>query len=171
MITLKSEGFGPGYYKIGADFTLGDQPTGDNYATCPLLEGDFVIDFNGHTVQSACETLHTFTVAGANVTFMDSGASSDKVSVNALGLGCIQVQEGSATIQSGNYLCSKFTDAGGVSVYTKNGTLTINGGAFRGSQMAIGTEGGTTTINGGTFYGGYPWALCYMGGNVKIVRG
>ena len=171
VLNLKSEGFGPGYYKIGADFTLGDQPTGDLMATCGLLSGTFVIDFNGHTVQSSCESLATFTVQGANVTFMDSKASDSKVSVNALGIGCIELREGSVTVVSGNYLCDKFTDAGGSALYNGNGTLNVNGGAFKGSQTAVATAGGTTVINGGTFYGGYPWALLYMAGDTKIVRG
>ncbi len=179
VLTLENEGFGPGYYKIGADFTLGDQNTGDEIGTCALLSGRFVIDFNGHTVQSSCENLATFTVQGANVTFMDSKASSDKVSVNSYGIGCIEVRDGtsvsgskgSATIVSGNYLCQKFTEAGGGAVFNCGGTLAVNGGAFRGSQAAISTNGGATTINGGTFYGGYPWALLHMGGDLKIVRG
>ena len=169
---FKSEGFGPGYYKIGANFTLGeDCDTEEKIATCALLKGSYVIDFNGHTVQSAGETLATFTIQGANVTFLDSKASSSKVSVNALGLGCIEVRSGSATILNGNYACKKFDDAGGSAAYVGGGTLTINGGAFSGTYCAAFNAGGKLAINGGKFYGGYPYALLHGAGTTKLKRG
>lgn len=179
LLYSTQDGFGPGYYRIDADFTLGADNTGDQIGTCALLKGNYVIDFNGHTVQSACENLSTFTVQGADVTFMDSKASAEKVSINAWGLGCIEVRDGtnvtgsqgSATIVSGNYLCQKYTDAGGPAISNSGGTLTVNGGAFQGSNSGLTTGAGTTIVNGGTFYGGYPWAFLHMGGNVKIIRG
>ena len=169
VLNLKSEGFGPGYYKIGNDFTLGGETSGDDVGYCALLKGNFVIDFNGHTVQSSCENISTFVVKGANVTFMDSGASSSKVSVNALGMGCIDVREGSATIQSGNYLCSNYFES--PAVCSSGGTITVNGGAFQGTYAGLMTGGGSTVINGGKFYGGYPWAFFHATGTSKIIRG
>ena len=170
---FKSEGLGPGYYKIGADFTLGDDCySEDRLATCALLSGSYVIDFNGHTVQSAGETLATFTVQGANVTFLDSKASSNKASISSYGVGCIEARTGSVTILNGNYACRKFTNAGGSAVYVGSGaTCTINGGMFSGTYCALANSGGALTVQGGSFYGGYPYAYLHMAGTTKLVRG
>ena len=171
-LTLKSEGFGPGYYRIANDFTLGDKNnTDDDVATCALLSVKFVIDFNGHTVQSACENLATFTVQGANVTFLDSKATSNKVSVNGLGAGCIELRKGSVAILNGNYACKKFSGAGGSAVHVGGGTCTIGGGAFSGTYCALYNAGGKLTVNGGKFYGGYPHALLVGGGTTKLAGG
>lgn len=170
VLNLKSEGFGPGYYKLGADFTLGEEVTGDRIATCALLSGNFVIDFNGHTVQSAGKTLATFTVQGANVTFFDSKATSSTIAIRSYGAYGIEVRSGSATVLNGNYTCQLF-DPGGSAVAVSGGSCTVNGGAFSGTVCAISNMGGQLTVNGGDFYGGYPYALLQMAGTTKIVKG
>ena len=171
VISLKSEGFGPGYYKIGNDFSLSTDTTDYTEMTCGLINGTYVIDFNGHTVQSQCDRFGTFRIANANVTFLDSKASSTKPSVNALGVGCIEVLDGgTATILNGNYTAAN-SYSGGSAVFVGNGKCTINGGTFSGSQNAICNNGGTLRINNGQFQGGYPYALLHLAGTTKIVRG
>jgi len=171
-LTLREKGFGPGNYRIDADFTLGDSNnTDEDVATCALLSGNFVIDFNGHTVQSACENLATFTVQGANVTFMDSKASTSKVSVNGLGIACIEVRSGSATVESGTYWGHMFSNAGSTALAVVGGTLSVRNCVAQGNQAALMNGGGTLNVYGGTFNGGYPYAYLHMGGTTKIVRG
>ena len=172
VLSLKSEGFGPGYYKIGADFSLSTDTTDPTEMACGLINGTYVIDFNGHTVQSNCSQFATFRVGNANVTFLDSKASASKPSVNALGVGCIEVLGGSCTILSGTYSATgTLSDSSALFVGGNGGKCTVNGGLFAGSYCAACNSNATLRINGGTFYGGYPYALLHMGGTTKIARG
>ena len=169
-INWKNKGFGPGNtYVIGGDMTLGD---GD-YATCRLTKGNFVIDFNGHTVQNSNNALTVFTVSGANVTFKDSKATKSKLSVRSYGAGCIDVTAGKAVIQNGNYygLSDGTNNPGSVGV--GGGTCVINGGRFYGEVIGINcAQGATLYINGGEFQGDFLFALCDMGGGkIKISKG
>ena len=171
VISLKSEGFGPGYYKLGADFSLSTDTSDPTEMTCGIINGTYVIDFNGHTVQSACDRFGVFRIANANVTFLDSKASVSKPSVNSLGIGCIEVlNKGSLTILNGTYDASKsYSDAS--ALFVGNGSCTVNGGTFAGSYVAASNSGGNLRINGGRFSGGYPYALLHMAGKTKVARG
>ena len=169
-INWKNKGYGPGNtYVIGNDMTLGD----GEYATCRLTKGNFVIDFNGHTVQNANHALTVFTVSGANVTFKDSKVKSDKLSVRSYGAGCIDVTAGKAVIQNGNYygLSDGTNNPGSIGV--GGGTCVINGGRFYGDVIGVNcSKGATLYINGGTFQGGFLFAVCdFGGGKIKISKG
>ena len=148
-INWKNAGYGPGHkYVIGADFTLGD----GEYATCALTSGNFVIDFNGHTVQNARQNLTVINVQGANVVLMDSKASDSKPSVRSYGAGAVQVTAGTLTIWSGNYF--------GLSDGTNNPVGVHCGGSAS-----------TCNIYGGNYYGDYVGGSCSNGGKLNIDGG
>ncbi|MBQ7741212.1 MAG: fibronectin type III domain-containing protein [Eubacterium sp.] len=167
-INWKNAGYGPGHtYKIGNDFTLGD----NDEATCRLTKGNFTIDFNGHTVQNANNALTVIHVSGANVVLKDSKASDSKFSVRSYGAGAVQITSGTLTILNGNY--------GGLSDGTNNpsalhvggGTCNVNGGFFYGETIGASCAGGTMRINNGaTFRTAYMFALENFGGNIRISR-
>ncbi len=167
-INWKNKGYGPGNtYKIGNDMTLGD---GDD-ATCRLTKGKFTIDFNGHTVQNANNSMTVFVVSGANVVMEDSKVKGDTPSVRSYGAGAVQITSGSLTIKNGNYFGLSNGANNPAGLHVGGGTCTVNGGKFYGDHVGASCSGGKLRINGGTFRTSYMFALLDFGGNIKITRG
>ena len=167
-INWVNKGFGPGNtYVIGNDMTLGEQDD----STCLLTKGKFVIDFNGHTVQNAAPSLTVFKVSGADVTMMDSKASSSKPSVRSYGQGAVQITAGKLTIKNGYYLGASNGQNNPVALHAGGGTCIVNGGTFQGDYAGASHANAALHINGGTFRGGFPFAFFSMGdGSIKIVK-
>ena len=166
-INWKNAGYGPGHtYIIGNDMTLTEKEN----KTCLLTKGNFVIDLNGHTVQTASPNLAAFHVAGANVVLKDSKAKRGVPSINSLGLGAVQITAGKLTIQSGNYLGNGYPITDSVALHVGGGTCIVNGGEFAGSTYGATVVGGTLYINNNAiFEGGTSHALLRMGGgNIRI---
>lgn len=167
-INWKNKGYGPGHtYKIGNDMTLGD---GDN-ATCRLTKGKFTIDFNGHTVQNANNSMTVFVVSGANVVMKDSKVKKDKPSVRSYGAGAVQITSGKLTIKNGNYSGQSNGTNNPAGLHVGGGTCTVNGGNFFGDHVGASCSGGKLRINGGSFRTSYMFALLDFGGNIKITKG
>lgn len=167
-INWKNKGYGPGHtYKIGNDMTLGD---GDD-ATCRLTKGKFTIDFNGHTVQNANNSMTVFVVSGANVVMKDSKAEKDKPSVRSYGAGAVQITSGKLKIKNGNYFGQSNGTNNPAGLHVGGGTCTVNGGNFFGDHIGASCAGGKLRINGGSFSTSYMFALLDFGGSIKITRG
>ncbi len=162
VINNNYEGYGPGTYIIDADFSLSDSGKDRD---CSLLSGNFVIDFNGHTVQSANPNKTVFTIAGANVILMDSKASSSKPSVRSYGLGCIQLLSGSLDIRSGNYVGISNGSTNPSALHVGGGSCTVYGGYFYGDYVGASCLSASLNIHGGTFQAGYAFALMDFSGN------
>ena len=167
-INWKNAGYGPGHtYKIMNDMTLGD---GDD-STCRLTKGNFVIDFNGHTVQNSHQSMTVFSVRGANVTFKDSKASKKHVSVRSYGVGAVEITAGKLTIRNGIYVGASNGQNNPCALHVGGGTCTVNGGVFAGDHIGADCMGGKLQINGGTFKTSYMFALMDFGGTIKITKG
>lgn len=167
-LNWKNKGFGPGTYKIGNDMTLGD----GEYATCRLTKGNFTIDFNGHTVQNANNSLTVFVVSGANVTLKDSKVKKNTPSVRSYGAGAVQITSGSLTINSGNYFGLSNGTNNPSGLHVGGGTCTVNGGGFYGDYTGASCAGGTLRINNNAaFQGGYTYGLMqFGGGKISITK-
>ena len=168
-INWKNEGYGPGHtYIIGNDMTLGDN---NEDAFCRLTKGDFVIDFNGHTVQNASPNNTVFKINGANVVLKDSKASNTKPSVRSYGLGAVEITSGKLEIRNGVYYGASNGSNNPVGLHVGGGTCVVNGGSILGDYAGATTGNGTLYVNGGVFQGGYTFALARLGGTVKISQG
>lgn len=169
-INWSNAGFGPGNtYKLGADMTLGE----NDDSTVVLTKGNFVIDFNGHTLQNATQNLTVIHVAGANVTLMDSKVSSDRASVRSYGAGAVQITSGSLKIINGNYLGASTGYNNPSALHVGGGTCVVDGGYFYGEHIGANCSyEGKLYINGGTFQTGYMFALgdATGGGTIKISK-
>ena len=167
-INWANKGFGPGNtYIIGNDMTLGES----DEATVLLTKGNFVIDFNGHTVQNANNALGVFSLRGATVTFKDSRVSNSKPSVRSFGAGAIDMTAGKLVIESGNYLGLSNGTNNPTGLHVGGGTCVVNNGFFYGETIGADCSGGNLYINGGTFQTAYLFALGNLGnGNIKISK-
>lgn len=171
-INWKNKGFGPGNtYKLGNDMTLTDNLGSDEHPTCLLTKGNFVIDFNGHTLQNSGNQYPVFSIRGAHVTFKDSKPKNN-ISVRSYGAGAIDLTSGAAVIQNGYYMgrSNGTNNPAGLSV--GSGTCVVKGGTFDGEFVGGSISGGKLYINGGTFKTPYFFALMrFGGGTIKITKG
>lgn len=176
-INWKGKGFGPGNtYKLGNDMDLATDLPSDEYGYCLLTKGKFVIDLNGHTLQSTDSRVTVISNRGANVTIKDSKAkkaSMSHPSIRSYNFGAIEMTKGSLVIKSGYYLGRSNGTNNPVGLYVGGGKCVVNGGTFDGEFVGASTaSSGKLYINGGKFIGRYMFALMHFGGGtIKIAKG
>lgn len=175
-INWKNKGFGPGnIYKLGTGMELTkDNPNGDN-GTVLLTKGKFVIDLNGHTLQSTDSRCAVISIRGANVIIKDSKAKTAKrsrPSVRSYGMGAVEITKGSLTIKNGYYCGASNGQNNPMGLHVGGGTCTVQGGVFDGDHVGASVAGGKLRINGGTFKTSYMFGLMRFGaGKISITKG
>ncbi len=172
-LNWKGKGFGPGTYKLGNSMTLSDDISSDENGTCLLTKGKFVIDLNGHTLQSSDPRCTVIDIRGATVTLKDSKAKTAKrsrPSIRSYGQGAVQITKGKLTIKNGYYCGASNGQNDPVGLHVGGGTCTVQGGTFDGDHVGASTMGGKLRINGGTFKTSYMFGLLNMAGNIKITK-
>lgn len=172
-LNWKGKGFGPGTYKLGNGMTLTDDLSSDENGTCLLTKGKFVIDLNGHTLQSEDQKWPVITVRGATVVLKDSKAkkaSRKRPSIRSYGAGAVEITSGKLTIKNGYYCGASNGQNNPVGLHVGGGTCTVQGGTFDGDHVGASTMGGKLRINGGTFKSSYMFGLLNMTGTIKITK-
>ncbi len=173
-LNWKNKGFGPGTYKLGNSMTLSDDITEDENGTCLLTKGKFIIDLNGHTLQSADSRCAAISIRGANVTIKDSKAktaSRNRPSIRSYGAGAVEITAGKLIIKSGYYCGASNGQNNPVGLHVGGGTCTVQDGIFDGDHVGASCMGGKLRINGGIYKTSYMFGLLNMGGNIKVTKG
>lgn len=119
--------------------------TGDTDEGATFTAGDIVLDLNGHTVTGQ------IVVQGANLTIKDSSAEGAGKVVCPAGvdLDTLNVLGGSLTVDGGTIEAG---DAGNDGIWVEGGAVvTVNDGKIIGANSALQNREGTVTINGGRF--------------------
>lgn len=119
--------------------------TGDVTEAATFSSGDIVLDLNGYTITGQ------ITVSGANLTIKDSSAEGTGKIVCPLGddRDTLNVTGGSLIVDGGTIEAG---DNGNDGIWIEGGaTVTVNDGKIIGANSALQNRYGTVTINGGSF--------------------